>query len=339
VSGGVVVGIMKNDIIKLVPELEKFSILDVLSLRKFLYAPSSSLYKTLVPFFSIDVKLGNICNLSCRICNPFNSSSLITEQLQGMSHRQKQQHPLYKLSNDTQWIRKENNFWEELKTHLPNLKFLIIAGGEPLMIPEHLQILKVAIEQRYSNNIEIRYNTNGTKYLPECFALRSNFKRVKLLFSIDDIKDRFEYQRHGAVWDDVITNTRNYREFGNKNIITEVCCTVNIQNVSYLPEFYEWYKNEKFTDVYFNILFTPHQLSITQLTPAAKKLALEKLEAYHFGRHQSQIDKVIRFIKNSPADEKYSLSFQYYMSPFDKLRNQKFRDVHPEIAEAMEYHD
>ena len=59
--------------------------------------------------------------------------------------------------------------------------------------------------------IEIHYNTNGTIYPEEAEEIWSHFKHVEIAFSIDAIKDRFEYQRTEAKWDEVNLNLHRFK--------------------------------------------------------------------------------------------------------------------------------
>lgn len=284
---------------------------------------------------SLDVKLGNICNLACRICGPESSTSWAAEILETVDIQDIKTHPVYLTNHQSQWIRKPNSFWKELELHLPNIKFLIIVGGEPMMIPEHLNLLEAAKVSGYSKEIGIRYNTNGTIYSDAAVALWKSFKYVKVVVSVDDIDDRFEYQRSNASWPAVVENLNKYKENSSADIV--ICCTVNIQNVLYLPEIYSWCIEHGFDDVYLNLLHQPTELSIKHLTPSAKSIVLEKLSKHDFGKLQDKINPIINIIENSDPCESNSTLFSQYMEPIDRSRGQYFGDAHPEIAETMNY--
>jgi MoaA/NifB/PqqE/SkfB family radical SAM enzyme len=112
----------------------------------------------------LDLKLGNICNLKCRICGSWSSSKWAAEELdylpKGLNRKE---HIAYKWLKQGAWPQnQESNFWNNLKQLLPNIKYLEFTGGEPFLIQEHFDLLKFAVEQGYSKNIDIHYNTNGT---------------------------------------------------------------------------------------------------------------------------------------------------------------------------------
>ena len=111
----------------------------------------------------IDLKLGNICNLKCRICGSWSSSKWAREEIDyssqghaklGMPY-DKKTHLAYKFLQDGAWPRESEVFWENLKTLLPNIKYFEFTGGEPFLIQQHFDLLEYAVEHGYAENIEI----------------------------------------------------------------------------------------------------------------------------------------------------------------------------------------
>ena len=90
------------------------------------------------PLMFLDLKLGNICNLKCRICGSWSSSKWAAEELDYMpSGANKKEHIAYKWLKDGAWPRKSEVFWDNLKRLLPNIKYFEFTGGEPWLIKEH----------------------------------------------------------------------------------------------------------------------------------------------------------------------------------------------------------
>lgn len=112
-----------------------------------------------IPYF--DLRLGNVCNLKCVMCSPHDSSSWIKDW--------KLQQPNYKnsiLASDQDWDQdfdytwyKKGSFLESMMKQSHNIKQLYFAGGEPLMIPEHWNILRDLIASGAAKHIKLRYNT------------------------------------------------------------------------------------------------------------------------------------------------------------------------------------
>lgn len=289
----------------------------------------------------LDLKLGNICNLKCRICGSWSSSKWAAEELDYMPKGfDKKQHIAYQWLKQGAWPRNpDTNFWENLKQLLPNIKYLEFTGGEPFLIQEHFDLLKFAVEQGYSKNIDIHYNTNGTVDPDESW-LWQHFGRVDIAFSIDNVGKRFEYERYGAKWDEVNDNISwisSYKQHDGVNLTTQLCFTVNIQNVYYLDELLAWADKKGFDNIYFNMMHNPDHMSIQCMTSAAQELVLNKLKTTFWTSkaYQREIDSIIKFIENGIGSD--GKEFLFKMKRADEYRGQNFMNTHPEIAVAMGY--
>ena len=234
------------------------------------------------PLSFIDLKLGNICNISCRICGSWSSSTYASEELKQLPKDKRKESFAYEMNRAGAWPRKVDTFWDELLANASDIKYLEITGGEPFMIKEHFDFLEKLVKLGYSNDIEIHYNTNGTIY-PEQAYIWSHFKHVEIAFSIDDIGDRFEYQRNGANWNSVVSNISRFKQLrkDSDNISLQICVTSNIFNVYYLEEVAKWIecqnKDDDFSFVYWNMLHDAPVHCITALPEVAKNVIADKL--------------------------------------------------------------
>lgn len=289
----------------------------------------------------VDLKLGNICNLKCRICGSWSSSKWAAEELAYMPKDfDKKTHIAYQWLKQGKWPEESPGFWDNLKTLLPHIKYFEFTGGEPWMIQEHWDLLKYAADNGYSKNIDIHYNTNATQELGPHTMVWDKFGRVDIAFSVDNVGDRFEYERYGADWElanKIIDDTHFARSIDTPNITTQLCFTVNIQNVYYLDELLTWADTKPFDSIYFNMMHSPDHMSIQYMTPAAKELVLNKLKSIFWGSdfYQREIDNIIKFIENGPGSD--GEEFLCKMKRTDAHRKQNFMDTHPEIAKAMGY--
>ena len=288
----------------------------------------------------IDLKLGNICNLKCRICGSWSSSKWAEEEMNYLPPGEnKKDHIAYTWLKQGRWPRQSEKFWENLKNLLPNIRYFEFTGGEPWLIQEHIDLLKFAVEQGYSKNIDIHYNTNATQWPEDLVSVWRDFGRVDIAFSIDNVGARFEYERYGAKWElaNEIVDTTHTMQKLYPNITTQLCFTVNIQNVFYLDELLDWADTKNFGSIYFNMLHSPDVMSIQSLTPAAKQLVLDKLKTAFWKSkfYQTEIDNIIKFIENGAGSD--GAEFLRRMKQTDDYRNQNFASTHPEIAKAMGY--
>lgn len=282
----------------------------------------------------IDLKLGNICNLKCRICGSWSSSKWAKEEIDYVGGNRKE-HLAYKFLQDGAWPRESEVFWDNLKTLLPNIKYFEFTGGEPFLIQQHFDLLQYAVDNDYAKNIEIHYNTNGTVF-PDSHYLWTHFKHVEVAFSIDNINERFEYERYGADWKEVQRNIWRFAEMRGPKFSTQLCLTVNIQNVYYLPETCKWIEGQIFDHVYFNMLHDPWHMCISRMTTQAQDLVIDRLTTYTFHpKHRAEIMRIVQFIKNGEGSD--GQEFLRRMQITDQYREQNLQDTHNEIAKAMGY--
>ena len=285
----------------------------------------------------VDLKLGNICNLKCRICGSWSSSRWAEEEIKYVPDIDRREHLAYTFLQKGAWPRKTKAFWDNMRELIPGIQYMEFTGGEPFMIQEHFDLLEFAVDTGHAGHIDIHYNTNGTQW-PNAENVWNNFRLVEVAFSIDNVGARFEYERYGADWDEVNSNIDKFHVLRdqNKKYWTQLCFTVNIQNVFYLDELLEWAVTKNFNDIYFNMLHEPAHMSIANLTPAARKLVIDKLQTAKFeNRFRLEIMRIIKFIENSQGSN--GEKFLHRMKQTDSYRKQSFLTTHREIAHAMGY--
>jgi MoaA/NifB/PqqE/SkfB family radical SAM enzyme len=284
----------------------------------------------------VDLKLGNICNLKCRICGSWSSSKWAKEEIDyvpGLENRK--EHLAYKFLQDGAWPRENPQFWDNLKTLLPNIKYFEFTGGEPFLIEQHFELLRYAVDNDYSKNIEIHYNTNGT-VLPDGYRLWQHFKHVEVAFSIDNIGHRFEYERYGAKWNEVEDNIKHFIGMRSAKFSIQLCLTVNIQNVYYLPELCDWISTKTFDHIYFNMLHDPWHMCISKMTKPAQELVINRLITHNFTpKFKAEVLRIVQFIRNGTGSD--GKEFLQKMQITDKYRQQSLLDTHTEIAKVMGY--
>jgi hypothetical protein len=278
------------------------------------------------------LKLGNICNLKCRICGSFSSSKWAQEEIDI--------HPNNITARKNlelgRWPREAQNFWEDLTQLLSRTKYFEFTGGEPFLIDEHFTLLEIAVKMGYASDIEIHYNTNVTTFPKRGLELWPYFKTVEIAVSIDDIGSRFEYQRYGANWDKAMDNLQRFYDLrdANTNIKLQLCMTSNVQNFYYIDEMCEWIAQQRFDYVYFNVLHDAWHFSIARLNDGAKTLIYNKLQNYS-GPYSDEVANLLQFMLQGEGSDCSKLVQTLKNS--DVQRNQKFSDHHPEIAAAIGY--
>jgi len=289
------------------------------------------------PLMFLDLKLGNICNLKCRICGSWSSSQFATEELKFVKDNKKQSFH-YQMLKDGAWPRENSQFWTELDDSLNDIRYLEFTGGEPFMIQEHFDLLQTLVDQGVAHQVEIHYNTNGTQYPDHAEKIWNHFKHVEIAFSIDDIGSRFEYQRTNAVWSEVCANIELFKQMRdrNRNISLQVCCTVNIFNVYYLLDVAQWISNQGFDYVYWNLLHDAPWLSVANLPIYAKEHIANHLNTQTFPLdYKVEIQKIIEFMYIGTSSDGTELLRN--IQQLDFRRNESLKTVAPELAEILIY--
>jgi len=286
----------------------------------------------------LDLKLGNICNLKCRICGSWSSSSYAVEEIAHDSSVDRKNSFHYIMLKMGRWPRENKTFWNDLEHNMSKLRYLEFTGGEPFMIQEHFDLLNKLVAAGHAANIEIHYNTNGTIFPSDAEQIWKHFSHVEIAFSIDDVGARFEYQRSGAVWEDVNRNLKLFQDMRDRthNITLQVCTTVNAFNILYLADVATWIDQQSFDFVYWNMLHDAPYFCIANLPSRVKDLAESRLRSAEFGpRHNAEINNIIEFMRKGTDSDGVDLLRN--IRHIDLRRDQNLAVVAPELAEALLY--
>lgn len=282
----------------------------------------------------LDLYMSNICNLKCRICSATYSSKWINEANETLGENE----TVHKNFTDT-------NF-QTIKDSLHEIVELGLFGGEPLYNKETEELLQYCVDKGYSKNIQLLINTNGTIYSEKWVELFKRFKKVLLNFSIDDIDERFNYQRKGADWNAVNKNLKLYLSYAGvsqrSKIECKICCTVSSFNIFYLPEILRRL-NDEFAgmQVYLNFLHGPYSLSIKNLPNDVKNLIRERLDVVtelNTGKGNNRtVENISNFIDLEPV-----VDFQEFFVEVrrgDQYRKENFEKTFPEFWEVIKSYE
>ena len=292
------------------------------------------------PLMFLDLKLGNICNLKCRICGSWSSSTFAAEELANLPLEQdKKSSHHYQMLKQGAWPRENSTFWQEIDQVVDHIEYIEFTGGEPLMIPEHFDLLQGLIDRGIAGRIEIHYNTNGTQYPESAADIWQHFKTVEVAFSIDDVGARFEYQRSNAVWAEVEDNISRFKQLRDQypNIRLQVCSTVNVFNVYYLEELARWNYSQGFDYIYWNMMHEAYYFSISTLPERAKAAITTQLRSCGSvsDAAQQEFNRIVDFMNASVSLDGSNMRRE--IANLDRRRNQNLALVEPEFAKLIEY--
>ena len=291
------------------------------------------------PLMFLDLKLGNICNLKCRICGSWSSSQFATEELAniGLEQDKKKSFP-YQMLRAGAWPRENESFWTEIDACLNDIRYIEFTGGEPFMIDQHFDMLQGIVDRGIAHQVEIHYNTNGTQWPARGPDIWRHFKTVEVAFSIDDLGARFEYQRTNADWAVVLDTITSFQYLRGQlpNLRLQCCSTVNIFNVRYIDQLAHWIALQRFDFVYWNIMHDAWYFSIATLPDSAKAQITEHLRGAPVpAKYREEFDRITDFMNNGASTDGFMTLMK--IRDLDRKRQQNLRDVAPELADILMY--
>jgi MoaA/NifB/PqqE/SkfB family radical SAM enzyme len=290
------------------------------------------------PLVFLDLKLGNICNLKCRICGSWSSSQFAAEEIAWTPREEQKQTYAYQMLRAGAWPRENTQFWSQIDSVINDIRYIEFTGGEPFMIQEHFAMLQGIVDRGIAHQVEIHYNTNGTHFPEHAVKIWQHFKTVEIAISIDDIGARFEYQRTNAVWSEVEENVARFHSLRNScpNVQLQCCSTVNIFNIRYIDRLAQWINSQRFDFVYWNIMHDAWYFSIATLPDEVKQDLDEYLRTAKIPEQfQKDFQGIRDFMNNGASTDGFMLRMK--IADLDRKRNQNFAQVSPEMSELIEY--
>jgi MoaA/NifB/PqqE/SkfB family radical SAM enzyme len=290
------------------------------------------------PLMFLDLKLGNICNLKCRICGSWSSSQFAAEDISFTPREEQKSSHAYKMLRAGAWPKENNHFWQQIDNVLTDIKYIEFTGGEPFMIDQHFDMLQGIIDRGIADQVEIHYNTNGTLFPDRGPDIWKHFKTVEIAFSVDDIGPRFEYQRSNASWGTVKENINRFRIMreGMPNLQLQCCTTVNVFNVRYLDEVALWIALQDFDFVYWNMMHDAWYFSISKLPAGTKEHIADHLGNCDIPEQfRSEFDRIIDFMNHGESSD--GRETQQQIRRLDQRRNQDLKKSSPELAQILDY--
>jgi uncharacterized Fe-S cluster-containing radical SAM superfamily protein len=271
-----------------------------------------------------DIRFSNLCNFTCRMCDHGSSSNW---------------YDAYKVFGfpkpTSKVIKLRENILEDLIPHMKNIKSFYFAGGEPLIMPEHNQIIKWLYENlpidedAGCRQLRLHYNTNLSilKFeSTDLIKMWKGFKRVFLSISCDGVHEVGEYQRTGWNHDIFVENmntikksfgvssTRTGDKKNSSELIYNFQYTTTIWNMHHIFDFIKFMKKNKYIKTSENIDFTyawsPDYCSINNFEPNIKeemvKLFKKNMRYIKSEKTKAEFNGILKFMNTeSTAKPEY----------------------------------
>ena len=271
----------------------------------------------------VELRLGNVCNVACRTCNPA-SSSKWRNDYDALQKKTTFKLTTYDTMEGFRWPERDG-FWEDLLQHCDRVKTFYINGGEPTLIKEHFRFLERLVDLG-KTDIKLWYNINMTNMNDKVIDLWKKFDHVKVSCSIDDLEDRNHYIRYPTQWDSVIKNFLRLKKEGFEIDVTQ---TVSWMNYSTLGDFYNFFHREHGVWVHHNYVYDPEILSPAVL-PKEMRDRIHKKFSNVF--ESWKLKEFENMFGGADRKDKWQKAIEYTKN-LDEIRKQDIKDYLPEFRE------
>ena len=281
----------------------------------------------------VELRLGNVCNVRCRTCNPASSSKWLEDYkdiVQKADFINKGYLGL-NFPEDFKWAE-DDNFYDELFEASPNLELLYINGGEPTLIKQHWAYLRKLVDSGRSKNVILWYNINCTMLPPIALELWPEFKEARICLSIDDLEDRNAFIRTGTNWNAVLKTIDTLKQNQDK-LVLRITQTVSAYNYATLPEFFKWAEMNGI-EVDMNFVYDPDYLSPAVIPAKARELIHTEFREALGNDHK--LGTLLSMFNNSDWDELKWEQFCRYNDLLDKNDESDWRQAFGKLVNKVE---
>lgn len=304
-----------------------------------------------------DFRFSNLCNLACIGCSPAYSSTWGPIAAK-----------LYAYKGDQFMTGKDRMdvFITTIGEHVHHVRDVYFAGGEPLIQPEHYQILEKLDEANRLEDVDFCYSTNLTTIKfksTSVFEYWKKMKKLRLLISLDEVTpERLHYIRYPSKLDTLYEHIKLVKEeLTTPEKSYSITPTWGILNTHRIKEFMEWIvENDLLPNSYADslnweydfhniILLDPEHLSVGAASPEWKFHLHNKINEYYVWYQKELISRkredlraeakrvlkrdMLRF--HAAIDRKANFSqekWMYWIKKLDDIRGTKFLDIFPELS-------
>jgi sulfatase maturation enzyme AslB (radical SAM superfamily) len=260
----------------------------------------------------VDIRNTNHCNLKCRYCGPWASSSWSKELGDAtVLHCSIDQYKDILITDDLHWM--------------------YFTGGEPLINPEHWDLLKELVDSGRSEKISLMYNTNLTtiRYKDtDVLDLWGKFKSVQINCSIDAVGSPLEYIRSGCTWAKIEHNLQTLINSRHESKIRLTLTPVlSILNIWFVAELYDYAALHNIP-VEPIVLKNPSYLALDVIPDQLQTQALAQIESIKKYISMSLFSHLSGILRNNAGKQLINQTIGHVLL-LDNNRNEKLFNLLP----------
>ena len=312
-------------------------------------------YRVEEPPMYLDFRLGNMCNLKCRMCQPQNSSQIQKEYKKietnnpGEAQFIKDNFTWGQFVDELTPWQDDPDFLKQVEEWLPGVNKLYFTGGEPTIIERVYWIMEKCVEMGIAQNIELVFNSNMTNIQKRFLDLVEQFKIVLMCISVDAYGHENEYIRGASHWKQVEKNLRKYcaSDVVGTILFSPVIQIYNILTITKLLDFCEELELEYGREVFVTFLICdyPTSLDFRNCPDQVREVAAGRLEQWlqrskvlvNRPENKQSIEATINALKENRKDNwrQELITFQRYTELLDKQRDESMEEALPELHKLM----
>ena len=290
------------------------------------------------PFY-IDLRLGNLCNLKCRMCISEWSSQIAGEILENPNEDW--------IDTPTQKvIELDDDTWNMLHKWIPYVRRVFMTGGEPTIIKRNLDYIKEINDSGHSKDVELIFTTNATNINQQFIDIGKNFKSVSFNVSVDAVGELARYIRYPSDWSTIENNLKNIKHGVSLNT------TIQWLNMTRLNEIFDYIENcgMAFGGIWFQLVTDPAYLDPIYAPKFMKEKCIsdignflnrpflqeEKYNDILYGELKQSLIQTKEFLIKNMDNVQHVEEFLKRMEILDRLRGQRLFEVLPELRQLGE---
>jgi MoaA/NifB/PqqE/SkfB family radical SAM enzyme len=279
----------------------------------------------------IELGLGNLCNLKCRMCDGGASSRINRDPIHAKWNG---------ADRELELIPHNHHWWEQEKIvgdilrHPEQIDTLFFIGGEPGIIKEVHVIMKRLVDAGVAHQITLWLSTNATTTNQPWCDLVGHFKELVLHVSMDGRGKVYEYIRFPAKWQAITRNIETLRHLPKTRM--KGALTLQAYNALDIVDLCR-YLDGIGAPFSFNVFHSPPYLTPRVMPPKARRIASQRIKSYATTDcAPEQRDEMLALAVGldhlaDEWDQELVRQFLSFTEELDVSREQRFADACPEL--------
>jgi len=274
---------------------------------------------------ALDLKLGNLCNLKCVMCNPSSSSQLLTEyKANDTKFNSLTNYSVNFLNKDFSWPLTDD-FKQFLGKFQNQIKWIKFTGGEPTIIPHVLDVLD---EIDCTNGVTVSFTTNATKLDQKFVDKIKKFSQVWLSVSLEGIEEHNDQIRFLSHWAEIEQNILSV--YNLPNVYFSVSHVLQCFSVRTLIPLLQWCEKYQIP-LRILKLSKPEYLSLDTVDANVINKFADRLKELNLTTNQNILQQVLTYLQGHTYSENLEQQRHEYLQLIDSIRSTKTDQIIEEI--------